>query len=381
VTRGTTICCSAVALAAAFTSAKSSEPLALTPVRAVWTLSLNGHIVTQPAFEGTRGFFAIEDNRLAAYDLPSGTRLWLVEARPVFAPVAADDHLVVTETDGLVGLHAEGGSEAWRVALDEPVAARPTAAGNSIVVITKSGAVRLVRTHDGSIVWSQDVGPPAGASAAIDGRHVYVPISDGRIVALSEETGERVWERRIGGKPGGMLPVGDRLFAGSTDNFFYCLLTKDGQIDWRWRTGGDIVGTPAADSRAVYFASLDNVVRALNQKSGGQRWMRALQLRPASGPELAGTTVVIAGPSPAIRTLNAKDGTPAPDIPAGDDVVAAPYTFSQPVTGLPMIVIVTRNIVRADSVVLCVRSIDPIPTAIAPLPNAVTLAPTLPTRP
>jgi outer membrane protein assembly factor BamB len=381
VTRGTTICCSAVALSLAFASAKSSDTLALIPVRQVWALSLNTHIVTQPAFAGTRGFFAVEDNRLAAYDLSSGTRLWLVDARPVFAPVAADDHLVIAEAEALVGLHAEDGSEAWRVALDEPVAARPTAAGHSIVVTTKSGTVHLMRVNDGTIVWSQEVGAPAGASAASDGRHVYVPISDGRIVALSEDTGERVWERRIGGKPGGMLPVGDRLFAGSDDNFFYCLLVKDGQIDWRWRTGGDIVGVPAADSHTVYFASLDNVVRALNQKSGGQRWMRALQLRPTSGPQLAGKTVVIAGPSPAIRTLSAQDGTPTPDIPTGDDVVAAPYTLFAPVTGLPMVVVVTRNIVRADAVLLFVRSIDPIPTPVAPLPDAVMPAPTLPTPP
>jgi outer membrane protein assembly factor BamB len=381
VTRGTTICCSAVALSVAFASAKSSDPVALTPVRQVWALSLHTHIVTQPAFAGTRGFFVVEDNRLVAYDLPSGTQLWLVEARPVFAPVPVDDHVVVTEAEALVSLNVDDGSEAWRVTLDDPVAARPTAAGRSLVVITKNGTVRLVRAHDGSVVWSQDVGSPAGASPAVDGRHVYVPLSDGRIVALSNDTGERVWERRIGGKPGGMLPVGDRLFAGSTDNFFYCLLIKDGQIDWRWRTGGDIVGMPAADSHTVYFASLDNVVRALSQKSGGQRWMRALQLRPTSGPQLAGMTVVVAGPSPAIRTLNANDGTPTPDIPAGDDVVAAPYTFSDPVTALPVIVVVTRNIVRADTVLMFVRSIDPIPTPIAPLPNAVTPAPTLPTRP
>jgi hypothetical protein len=157
-------------------------------------------------------------------------------------------------------------------------------------------------------------------------------------------------------------------------------MTKDGRLDWRWRTGADIVGAPAADASTVYFASLDNVVRALAQTSGGQRWMRALPVRPTSGPLIVAGTIVVSGRSPTIRTFAAKDGAPAPDMAAGDDVVAPPHAMSQPASGLPMLLVVTRNIERGDSVALSVRSIEPEAIPIAPLPNPVTLAPTLPTR-
>jgi outer membrane protein assembly factor BamB len=381
VTRGTTTCCSALALTAALALAKTLEPLALVPVRPVWTLALNSHVVVPPAYDATHAFYAVENNLLAAYDVASGKQLWLVEARPLFEPVVAHEQLILAEAETLVALKVADGSQSWRLALEEPLAARPTAANGSIVAVSKSGAVLALRAIDGEMMWRHDVGSAARAPAAVAGGRVYVSAADGRVIALAIDDGEPVWERRIGGAPSDLLPADDRLFVGSTDNFFYCLLTRDGQIDWRWRTGGDIVGTPAADSHTVYFASLDNVVRALNQKSGGQRWMRALVVRPTSGPQLAGTTVVIAGQSPTIRAFNAKDGTPAVDIAAGDDVIVAPRVLAQPVTGLPMLAVVTRNIVRADTVTLSVRSIDPIPTPIAPLPTPITLAPTLATRP
>ena len=361
--------------------AKTPEPMSLVPVRPIWTLALNSHLVVPPAYDSAHVFFAVENNLFAAYELVTGKRLWMVEARPIFQGVVAAGALILPEADAITALHADDGTPAWRVALHEPLATRLTAADDSIFAITKRGTVIALSVRDGAEHWRRDVGSEARAPAVVDAGRAYIPASDGRVVALAADTGEPIWERRVGGSPTEMLAVEERLFVGSTDNFFYCLLKKDGQIDWRWRTGGDIVGVPTADSQAVYFASLDNVLRALTQKSGGQRWMRALAMRPTSGPQLAGGTVVIAGQSPTVRTFNAKDGAPAADIPAGDDVVAPPHVLPQPVTGLPMLVVVTRNIARADSVGLFVRSIEPIPTPVGPLPNPVTLAPTLPTSP
>jgi outer membrane protein assembly factor BamB len=376
VTHGTTICCSAVALAATVLLAKTPEPIALVPVRPVWVLALNSHLTVPPSYDGTRGFFAIENDRIAAYELASGKQLWMEESRPVLAGASIDELLIVPEADAIVALHAADGREAWREPTADSLAVPPAPAPGFVVIGMKNGAVSARRVIDGSALWNRDLGSPATAAPTIHADRVYVPTSDGRVVALVADTGEVAWERRIGGAPADVLALEERLFVGSTDNFFYCLMTNDGRIDWRWRTGADIVGMAAADTSTVYFASLDNVLRALDQKSGGQRWMRALPVRPTSGPLLAGGTVVVAGRSPAIRTFNARDGSPATDIAAGDDVIAPPQMWTQPGTGLPAIVVVTRSIERADSVALSVRSIEPIPTPPGPLPNLITLAPT-----
>jgi outer membrane protein assembly factor BamB len=381
VTRDTTICCSAVALAALVAFAKSPEPLALVPVRPIWTLALNSHLTVAPSYDASRAFFPIENNLIAAYELASGTRLWLEEGRPVVAGAAVDNHYIIAEPDAIVALDAADGRRLWQDAIDAPLAVAPATAPGFIVVGTKSGRVAARRVSDGFVLWTRELGSPPHAPATIHGEHVYIPVADGRIVALVADTGEIEWERKIGGAPGEILALDQRLYVGSTDNFFYSLMTDEGRIDWRWRTGGDIIGLAAADESTVYFASLDNVLRALALKSGGQRWMRALPLRPTSGPLLAGGTVIVSGRSPTIRTFNARDGSPTVDIDAGDDVIAPPQVLAQPGSGLPAIIVATRHIERADSVRFSVRSIEPMPTPVAPLPNPFMPAPTLPTRP
>ena len=348
-------------------------------MRAVWTLALNSQLTVPPTYDDLRGFFPIENDRIAAYELASGKQLWIAAGRPVLAAASVDELLILPEAEAIVALHAADGRQAWRAPQADSLAVPPTPAPGFIVISAKSGTVSALRVMDGSAVWSRGLGSPARAAPTIRADRIYVPLSDGRVVALVADTGEVAWERKIGGAPGDVLALEERVFVGSTDNFFYCLMASDGRIDWRWRTGADVVGIPAADASTVYFASLDNVLRALNQKSGGQRWMRALPVRPASGPLVVGATVVVSGRAPTIRTFNTRDGSPATDIAAGDDVIAPPRVWAQPGTGLPAILVVTRNIERGDSVAFSVRSIEPLPTPIAPLPNPTTLAPTLST--
>ena len=94
--RRTTICCSAFALAAACCinvdaqtatpasrqvkqtrSADDKTPLQLFPIASLWTLALNNELTAAPAFDETRGFFPLEGDQLAAYDLVGRRLLWI----------------------------------------------------------------------------------------------------------------------------------------------------------------------------------------------------------------------------------------------------------------------------------------------------------------
>jgi len=368
VIRGTTICCSLLAL---ISIVKAPEPVSLVPLRPVWTLALNSYLTEPPAYDQARAYFAIEGDRVVAYDLLSGSRVWLIESRPLLPLVAADDLVYVVEANALTAQKAADGGVAWRASLTDTFATRPGAGRGWLVGVTKKGSITAFRASDGHVMWQRDIdSPPHGPPTIVPGR-VYLPTADGRVIATDLESGAPIWERKVGGLPGEILALGERVYAGSTDTFLYCLLAKDGRIDWRWRTGGDIVGAPVADARSVYFVSLDNVLRALNQVSGGQRWLKALPFRATSAPQLAGGTVVVSGQSPVIKTFNAKDGTPGVDIAAGEDVAAPPRVLQDPASGLPMLAVVTRNVVKGDSVTLSIRSLEPPVIPMAPLPNPV----------
>ena len=356
-------------------------PVSLFPVVPVWALSLGSQLTVAPAYDATHVYFSLEDDRIAAYDIVSGTRTWLVTARPQMPPIAGDSLLFIVEPDALTALDAGDGSVAWQLPFAEKLAVVPVWDNGWLVLSTVIGEVLAFRATDGYLVWRKRFEAPAHAPPALAADRVYVPTENGRIVALQVETGELLWERRLGGAASDIVAFDERIYAGSADNFFYCVMAKDGRVAWRWRTGGDITGRPITDDDLVYFVSLDNVLRALSLKSGVQRWMRPLAIRPAWGPALTGTTVVVAGLNASARAFDSKDGKPVGETPAGAEISAQPHALEHPATKAPMLLLVSRDIAKGAGAFLVMRSFEPQPTPVAPLPNLIPIAPQTPTTP
>jgi outer membrane protein assembly factor BamB len=358
-----------------------NKPPALVPVKTLWTLALNNQLTFAPAYDKMLAFFPIAGDRIVAYDLRTGKQLWLVSARPQADPITGDGLLFLVEPATLTALHTSDGSVAWRLPFAEALAVHPVWDIGWLIVATKAGSVMALRAADGSMIWSRDLGTPAHALPALAADRVYVPTADSRVVALRVDTGAPVWERKLGGPPDEILALTDRVYVGSEDNYFYAIAAKDGHVDWRWRTGGDVIGLPLADEHRVYFVALDNVVRALNRGSGVQQWMRTLPLRPMTGPVRAGSTIVVTGSAPSLRAFNVSDGAAAGEIPAAPEVAASPYVFDDPETKLPHLLYVTRDIATGASATLVTRSFEPTLAPVAPLPNVVTFGPPTTTTP
>jgi outer membrane protein assembly factor BamB len=355
------------------------EAVSLFPIAPVWTLALGSQLTVPPAYDAARAFFSLEDDRLVAYDIVSGERRWLVTARPQLQPVAGDGLLFLVEPETLTALDARDGSVAWQLPFTEKPAVVPVWDNGWLVVATAIGEVLAFRATDGHLVWRKRLEAPAHAPPALAADRVYVPTAKGHIVALRIETGELLWDRRLGGAANDILAREERIYAGSADNFFYCVMAKDGRVAWRWRTGADTFGEPVADDDRVYFVSLDNVLRALHLGSGVQQWMRPLPLRPAWGPTQAGATIVVAGLNASARAFDAKDGKPAGETPAGAEISAPPHALEHPITKGPTVLLVTRDIAKGAAVTLVTRSFEPPSTQVAPLPNLVEIAPKAPT--
>ena len=89
-------------------------------------------------------------------------------------------------------------------------------------------------------------------------------------------------------------------------------------------------------------------------------------------------TLIVAGIGPTLRAYNLSDGTSAGEVTAGADVTAAPHVFLDPITKLPLLLFVTQDIAKGGaSATLVTRSFDPPITPIAPLPNLITVSPTV----
>jgi outer membrane protein assembly factor BamB len=363
----TTICCSALALITPCVqpSANTIE-VPIIPARLQWSIALNNALTALPGFNGSRAYFPIEGERLVAYDLESGNQLWIVAARPIFAPVATERLVFVVVADAVVALDAANGREVWRRPLADAIAVRPVWHDGRLAVATVPGTLFLLQDSDGQIVWRRDVGARTSAPPAITADRVYVPLEDRRVVALALADGAAAWERRVGGTPTGVLAQNDRIYVGATDNYLYSLRTERGDVAWRWRTGADVVGVAAADDQLLYFLALDNILRALDRDGGSQEWQRALPLRPRSGPILAGRLLIVHGLAPSIRGFTAATGAPAGEIALPGDLAAPPHVFVS--GGLPVLVAVTGDIVKGATVAGFTPAIG-MPAPFAPLPN------------
>jgi outer membrane protein assembly factor BamB len=374
---GTTRCCSAVALialsslaiAAPGRRAANDAPLGLFPLGPVWTLPLNNQITVPPAYAGTHGFFAIEGDRLAAYDLISGRQEWLTSLHPEFEPAVGDGLLFVVEPTQLTALRQTDGTIAWQIPAVDASAVAPVWDNGWLIVSTRSGAILAYGARDGHLVWRHELGSAARARPSLAADRVYVAGDDSRIVALRVDTGEPVWERLLGGPATALLALDDRVYASSTDNFFYSIDAVDGRVGWRWRTGADVVGVPVVDDRNVYFVSFDNVVRALLRRNGVQQWVRLLPFRPIRGPLMIARTIVVSGIAPVVRAFNAKDGTPAGSLTGAGDLASAPYEVPNP-TGLPQLLLVTHDLAKGATATLLRRHIEPDLSAFVPPPSA-----------
>jgi outer membrane protein assembly factor BamB len=378
----TTRCCSAVALitilaamigglAAAQTTGQSEQPPgSLFPVRTVWTLALNNQLTVPPVYSGSHAYFAIEGNRLAAYELEEGRQEWIAPAHAELEPAVGDGLIFIAQPTSLAARHTKDGSTAWELPSPGKLSVPPVWDNGWLVLATRTGDVLALRGIDGHLVWRRNLGSPAHARPALAADRVYVPVDDGRIVALQVETGDVVWEHRLGGPATGLLAQDDRLFAGSNDNYFYALRTDNGAVAWRWRTGADVVGIPVVDERRVYFVSLDNVLRALSRRTGVQQWARLLPIRPTRGPMRVDGALVVSGIAPTLRGYNMTDGSPAGDLPAAGEQAGSPYAVPKASTELPQVLVVTRDIAKGAMATLFAPQLDPPLNVPAPLPNA-----------
>lgn len=320
----------ALAVAGVASAQEHPVPSPVLPLDLAWSTDLGGSPSHAPAYGPEAAYVPLRDGTVAAVALDDGSVLWCVVQPVSWAPAAADGLVVIAHEGRLVALTAGDGAVAWTFAADVPVSAPPVSRSGWLVVGLESGDVVALRAADGLELWRRRFGSVLRTRPSIAGQRLYLPLEDGRITVLQLAGGDPVWARSVGGRPREVLAL-DALFVGSTDNFFYRLALDDGTIEWRWRTGGDIVGAPRIDAERVFFVAADNVVRALDRRSGVQRWREPLPLRPTDGPALVGRALAVAGVSPEVRFFDPRSGASAGIYRAPGELAARPFL----VPGLP----------------------------------------------
>ena len=273
--------------------------------------------------DGERVYVPVEGSGVRALLRSSGAVAWSEAAGTRWAPVAADGRLFIVLPDGIRAMQASTGVGLWEFALDRPASAAPRVHGTLLIVPTEAGEIVALDAATGKLAWRRSLGSPSKHPPAFIDTLGIVTTDDGRVIALDVPTGEARWERSLPGTLSPPATARDRVFVGSTNNFFYALDPDDGKEVWRWRTGGDVVGAAATEDR-VYFASLDNILRAVNRDNGNQQWKAEISTRPAGPPVAVGDVVVVVGVAPRLEAFVGKTGAALGSYVASTDLQGAP---------------------------------------------------------
>lgn len=299
-------------------------PAPFFPLQIGWTTELPAPAAAQPAFDGEHAYLALRDGSLTAIRLRDGSVAWSIDQPATMQPAAGGDTLVVADGAVLTALRTADGEQLWSLDLGSAVSAAPLRGTGWLIVALEGGELAAFEAADGRELWRRSVGGPVRVPPAFGGERLFVPIDDGRLAALDLFTGELLWEQPLTGQPRRVLPL-DAVFVGTTGNYLYRLSLSNGRVDWRWRTGGDVVGVPVVDRERVYFVSLDNMLWALDRDNGAQRWRQVLSRRPQAVPGLLGRLVLVSGVSEELRTFDRETGDPSNLLAAPAELGAPPY--------------------------------------------------------
>jgi outer membrane protein assembly factor BamB len=282
--------------------------------------------------DGERVYVPLRGDWLMALDRETGTVAWTRTLDASTAPVVSEGRVFLVSRESVRALDAVTGDDVWETPLPQKVTAPLMVESGWLVAIAEPGIAIALRTSDGEEVWRRSLRTSSQHAPVLGEKNaLYFSLADGRVLALRVADGMPLWEQKLPGMLSEPAVAPDRVFIGSTDNFFYAFDADDGEFRWKWRGGGDVIGA-AFDGKLVYFASLDNIIRAVNPGNGNQRWKKETASRPVLPPRAMGGIVVLPGLTPSITAFAAKTGAPL-----GTYIAQSPTGATQPLLGPPLI--------------------------------------------
>lgn len=295
------------------------------PLDPRWSIPFETPPVAGAGFDATTAYVPLKGGQLVAVDLDRGTVRWRMDLATTFTPATGDGLVFTTTESSIEARDALTGATRWRTPLPGGAAVPLYWDTGWLVASTPNGDLAAFRASDGTLVWRQPLGAPLAAAPAPALDRLFLPLADNRLVAVRLATGETVWSRKLTGRITGLLALDDQLVFGTTAHHVTSVRVSNGRDRWTWRVGGDVSGLPSADAKHIYFAARDNVLRAVDRKSGNLRWKASLGSRPVGGPLPLPNTILMPLVSSEIIGFDLETGKPTVTVKAAGEMGPQPF--------------------------------------------------------
>lgn len=243
-------------------------------------IALGGVAIELPTLLGNTAIVRLADNRIAGWDLTTGTRRWVIQRNlpPLVlhgqsglrvspqppeestSPVLGPSDVVVNLPGGrLLWLDANTGAVRWESQVVTPrgsneverivdLLGAPMAEGPDVCVAAYQTMVSCFGAESGRRLWSRDL--IASTPAAADNRFVFVADDQSRLHALARKDGVSVWSIDSFQLRGLMSPLvwGRGLWVADRFGFMHVVGREDGKLLSRFSLDG---GAPSGAMRAT----------------------------------------------------------------------------------------------------------------------------------
>lgn len=295
------------------------------PLDPRWSIPFETPPVAAAGFDATTAYVPLKGGQLVAVDIDGGSVRWRLDVATAFTPATGDGLVFTTSEASIEARDALTGVTRWRTPLPGGAAVPLYWDTGWLLASTPNGDLAAFRASDGTLVWRQPLGAPLAAAPAPALDRLFLPLADNRLVAVLLATGETVWTKTLTGRITGLLALEDQLVFGTTAHVVTSVSVSSGRERWTWRVGGDVSGAPAADEKRIYFAARDNVLRAVDRKSGNLRWKASLSSRPAGGPLPLPNMVLMPLVSSEIAGFDLELGKPTVTVKAAGEIGLQPF--------------------------------------------------------
>ena len=308
-----------------------------------WIVPFEAPPAAAAGFDATTAFVPLKGGQLVAVDLDLGTVRWRIDAPTLLTPATGEGLVFIAAESTIQAFDAATGAVRWRTALPGGPAAPLYWDTGWLIASTPGGDLVAFRSADGTLVWRQALGSPLSTRPGPALDRLYLALMDGRLLSIALATGNTLWSRTVPGRVTGLLALDDQIVYGVSAREVQSVDLLSGRERWKWRVGGDVAGLPAADDKRIYFAARDNLVRAVDRKSGNLRWQSPLPSRPSGGPLRVGSVVVVPFVSNELAGFDPDTGKPALTIKAAGEIGAQPFLRTTARTTAPRLITVSRE--------------------------------------
>jgi outer membrane protein assembly factor BamB len=269
-----------------------TRPAPAAPWAAVWNHAIESASDLHLAVSNDFVFVAGAASPLEARAAATGDVAWR-HTNPSWQVIAATGALVLgVSGDHAYALDAATGRTRWvtettgsntRLAVDGP---------HLLMLSDNDLLLREVAT--GTPLWRAGLTAAPSAPPAFGPDVVAVAQEDGVVRALDRATGELRWQAKLSSPPRALTVMAPVIYAGLASGAFCALNDRNGSERWCFPLRVPMAGPAVVDGDVVRVALLDNSLRSFHRLNGAMGQQGSLGHRPATGPWLTGSALVVA---------------------------------------------------------------------------------------